>query len=136
MFMLYARLVKAWKVPAQKVTTTVCVLSLATLPIWGWAMRSGLWQATATSIAWQALYHGVGVGIIATLLFAYCVEMIGPVLAAMFIPLMPLATAVIAIFSLGEFPQVMEWAGMVVVLAGMAAAFAGPALSVRLGKDT
>lgn len=126
LFVIYARLVKAWDVPARAVTTTICVLSLLTLPLWAWAVPSGFAHATAAAIAWQALYQGVAVGVVSILMFTRCVELIGPVRAAMFIPLMPVTTAVVGALVLGEWPQPMEWLGMAVVLAGMVLAFAAP----------
>lgn len=126
LFVTYARLVQAWNVPARAATTTVSVLSLLTLPLWAFALSSGFAQASAIAILWQALVQGLGVGVVATLLFTACVELIGPVRAAMFIPLMPITTAVAGALMLSEWPQPLEWAGTAVVLAGMALAFAAP----------
>jgi len=126
LFVTYARLVQAWNVPARAATTTVSVLSLLTLPLWAFALPSAFAHASVGAILWQALVQGLGVGVVATLLFTACVELIGPVRAAMFIPLMPITTAVAAAFMLSEWPQPLEWAGMAIVLAGMALAFAAP----------
>jgi drug/metabolite transporter (DMT)-like permease len=126
LFVTYARLVQTWNVPARAATTTVCVLSVLTLPLWAFALPSGFAQASLAAIAWQALVQGLGVGVVATLMFTACVELIGPVRAAMFLPLMPITTAVAGALMLSEWPQPLEWAGMAVVLAGMALAFAAP----------
>ncbi|MGN6572746.1 MAG: DMT family transporter [Pseudolabrys sp.] len=127
LFVTYARLVQTWNVPARAATTTVSVLSLITMPLWVFAvLPTGFAQASLAAILWQALVQGLGVGVIATLLFTACVELIGPVRAAMFIPLMPVTTAIAAAFMLSEWPQPLEWAGMMVVLAGMALAVVAP----------
>jgi drug/metabolite transporter (DMT)-like permease len=126
LFVTYARLVRVWDVPARAATTTVSVLSLMSLPFWAFLVPSGLAQASLAAILWQALVQGLAVGVVATLLFTACVELIGPVRAAMFIPLMPITTAVAGALMLSEWPQPSEWAGMAVVLAGMALAFTAP----------
>lgn len=126
LFVTYARLVQTWNVAARAATCTVSVLSLISLPLWAFAVPSGLAHASIAAILWQALVQGLGVGVVATLLFTACVELIGPVRAAMFLPLMPITTAVVAALMLSEWPQPLEWAGMAVVLAGMALAFAAP----------
>ena len=126
LFVTYARLVQTWNVPARAATTTVSVLSLLTLPLWAFALPSSFAQASAAAILWQALVQGLGVGVIATLLFTACVDLIGPVRAAMFLPLMPITTAFAGALMLSEWPQPLEWAGMIVVLAGMALAIIAP----------
>jgi drug/metabolite transporter (DMT)-like permease len=126
LFVTYARLVQTWDVPAQAATTTVSVLSLMSLPVWAFLVPSGFAQASIAAILWQALVQGLGVGVLATLMFTACVELIGPVRAAMFIPLMPITTAVAGALMLAEWPQPLEWLGMAVVLAGMALAFIAP----------
>ena len=126
LFVTYARLVQTWNVPARAATTTVSVLSLISLPLWAFAVPSGFAQASASAILWQALVQGLGVGVVATLMFTACVELIGPVRAAMFLPLMPITTAIAAAVMLAEWPQPLEWTGMAVVLAGMALAFVAP----------
>jgi drug/metabolite transporter (DMT)-like permease len=103
------------------------VLSLASVPLWLWAVPTGLSGASLAAILWQGLYQGVAVGVVSILLFTRCVALIGPVRAAMFIPLMPLTTAAAGMLVLGEWPQPLEWAGMIVVLAGMMLALGGPA---------
>ena len=126
-FVIYARLVTAWRVPARAATATICVLSMLMLPLWVWAAPSGFAQASFGAILWQAVYQGGAVGFGSMLLFTRAVELIGPVRAAMFVPVMPLTTAVVGALVLDEWPQAMEWAGMAVVIAGMALALGGRA---------
>jgi drug/metabolite transporter (DMT)-like permease len=64
-------------------------------------------------------------------LFTHCIDLIGPVRAAMFIPLMPVTTALVSALALDEWPVPTELAGMIVVIGGVVLALHGPAGDLR-----
>jgi len=67
----------------------------------------------------QALFQGVLVGVVALYLYTRAVALLGPLQAALFVPLTPIVTALVDLLSSGEQPSPTETLGMVTVVAGM-----------------
>ncbi len=79
--------------------------------------------ATGTAISWQALaaigYFALFPTLLATVFYNHAVDRIGPVPASLFIHLVPLFGALLAVLFLNERPGWHHLAGMTLVLAGI-----------------
>jgi drug/metabolite transporter (DMT)-like permease len=74
----------------------------------------------------QALFQGVLVGVAALYLYTRAVALLGPVQAALFVPLTPIVTGVVDLLWLGEQASLSETVGMAAVIAGMVLCIAAP----------
>jgi drug/metabolite transporter (DMT)-like permease len=118
----YGLLARRWNVDALDGTTSVCILSLLTLPLWIPLLPLRLLEASLSAVLLQAAYQGVLVGALSLVLYTRCVALLGPIRASLFVPLVPIATAIGGILLLGEWPSILEWVGMLTVIGGMAVA--------------
>jgi drug/metabolite transporter (DMT)-like permease len=110
---------KRWSIGAVEGTVTVCVLSLFSAPLWVAFLPMNLMHVSVSAIALQAVYQGLVVGVLSLFLYTRVVALLGPVSAAMFVPLVPIVTAVGGIVFLAEWPSPREWLGMLLVVIGM-----------------
>jgi drug/metabolite transporter (DMT)-like permease len=122
MWAVFGLVSKRWGADPIQSTAAICVLSLLTLPLWAPLLPMRLWQASLSAIALQAVYQGIIVGVLSLVFYTRAVALLGAVGAALFLPLMPIVTAIAGIVWLGEWPSAQEILGMVVVMAGMALA--------------
>jgi drug/metabolite transporter (DMT)-like permease len=134
MWGLFTLLAKRWGADAVSATATICVLSLLTLPLWAGLLPLRLVAARPSALVLQALYQGVLVGVVALFLYASTVRFLGAVRAALFLPLVPVITALTAAALLGEIPSISEVLGMLIVMAGMALALRPGATSAQSGR--
>lgn len=118
----FGLLARRWQMDAVESTTAVCILSLVSMPLWAWALPVHLMNASLTSIVVQTLVQGVLVGALSIFLYARCVALIGPHRASLFVPLVPIVTAIGGVLVLGEQPSILELVGMATVIGGMAVA--------------
>lgn len=118
----YGLLCRRWNVDAVEGTTAICIVSLVTLPVWVPFLPLRLTEASLSAILLQAAYQGVLVGALSLILYTRCVELLGPIRASLFVPLVPIVTAIGGILLLGELPSVLEWVGMLTVIGGLAVA--------------
>jgi hypothetical protein len=95
--------------PAET-TVSVGVLSLLSVPAWALIMPMH-WPMPPRAIVLQAFYQGVIVGVVALFLYARVVILIGPVQAALFLPVVPCVVAIGGWFVLGERPSEMGTVG-------------------------
>jgi drug/metabolite transporter (DMT)-like permease len=135
---IYTVLVRRWRVRPLQATAMVWVLALAYLPIYWWLDGGArLLAAPRGEVIFQALYHGVGVSLVALLLYSRAIRALGAPAASFLMPLIPVFGGLIAVPVLGEIPGAIQLGGMVVVTIGIALA-AGHSLSSRVfsGADS
>lgn len=124
MWAYFGLLAGRWRVQAIAATGSIAILSLLGSPLWVMLVPMRLSSASLAAILLQAVYQGLLVGVLATFLYMRVVMLLGSVRAALFLPLVPIVTALTGAFLLGENPSMLEIAGMVLVVAGMALALA------------
>jgi drug/metabolite transporter (DMT)-like permease len=119
MWASFGLLAKRWNVGAVEGTASICVLSLLSMPLWAPLLPMRLAQASAIAVGLQAIYQGLFVGVLSLMLYTRCVMLLGPAAASLFVPLVPIVTALGGVLLLGEQPSISEWVGMVAVVCGM-----------------
>jgi drug/metabolite transporter (DMT)-like permease len=124
MWAYFGLLAGRWNVRAVAATASIAILSLLGTPLWAMLVPMRLWGASLAAILLQAIYQGLLVGVLATFLYMRVVMLLGSVRAALFLPLVPIVTALTGAILLGENPSPLEFAGMLLVVAGMALALA------------
>jgi drug/metabolite transporter (DMT)-like permease len=124
MWAYFGLLAGCWNVRAVDATAAIAVLSLLGTPIWAMLIGMRLWNASLSAVLLQAIYQGLLVGVLATFLYMRVVALLGSVRAALFLPLVPIVTALTGAVLLGEHPSYLEIAGMLLVAAGMTLALA------------
>ncbi len=120
---VFGLLARRWRADAVEVTLATLILSLPLLPLVWWLLPGNLGQVAWSPILLQALYQGLLVGALALFLYTRAVEALGASRAALFLPLVPVVTALSGAVLLGEWPSVLETLGMAVAIAGMLLAF-------------
>jgi drug/metabolite transporter (DMT)-like permease len=122
MWAYFGLLAGRWNVRAVAATASIAILSFLGTPIWAMLVPMRLFHASIPAIALQAIYQGALVGVVATFLYMRVVALLGSVRAALFLPLIPIVTTLTGALFLGEKPSALEFAGMLMVVAGMALA--------------
>ncbi|MFU8865924.1 MAG: DMT family transporter [Rhodobacterales bacterium] len=115
---IYVYVMGQWRLPP--IETTAAVASLSTLlyvpvylVVWGLpAMTPALW-------AEQFFYQGVVGGCLAFVIFAAAVVRLGAGRAALFSALVPSSAVLLAIPLTGQWPELMQWGGVVLASAGL-----------------
>lgn len=115
----YGMLARRWSGDALGTIATVCVLSLAATLVAALVVPLHIAQAPWRAVLLQAGYQGMLAGTFAFFLYTRTLAILGPAQAALFLPLVPVVTAVGAAIGLGEWPSAAELVGMVCVIAGM-----------------
>jgi drug/metabolite transporter (DMT)-like permease len=121
MWAVFGLLSRHWNADPVETTVSIGVLSLLSVPVWALIMPMQLADASLRAIVLQASYQGAIVGVIALFLYARVVILIGPVRAALFLPVVPCVAAIGAWLVLGERPSEWELLGMLIVVTGMVA---------------
>jgi drug/metabolite transporter (DMT)-like permease len=116
---LYTVLARRWHVDPLRGTAVVWVLALAYVPVYAILVPSRLAVAPAGEVLFQALYQGVGVAIMALLLYTRAIRALGASIASLLMPLIPIFGVLLAIPTLGEVPAPVQVAGMLAVSLGM-----------------
>jgi drug/metabolite transporter (DMT)-like permease len=124
MWAYFGLLASRWKVRPVAATASMAVISLLGSPLWALVVPMRLLHASLGAILLQAIYQGLLVGVFATFLYMRVVALIGSVRAALFLPLVPVITALTGAILLGETPSRLELVGMLLVIGGMALALA------------
>ena len=115
-------LARAWRVDPMRATAVVWVLALAYLPAYAAVAGGRLLTAPRGEIVFQAIYQGVGVAILALLLYTRAIATLGAGAASLFMPLIPVFGVLLAVPVLEEVPLPVQLAGMLAVCAGLAVA--------------
>jgi drug/metabolite transporter (DMT)-like permease len=116
----YGLVARRWNIDAIMATTTICILSIFTMPLWVPVLPVRLFDASLSSIALQVIWQGVMVGALSLFFYTRCVALLGPIGASLFVPLVPIVTAIGGVLLLGERPSMLEVIGMLIVIGGMA----------------
>jgi drug/metabolite transporter (DMT)-like permease len=100
--------------------------ALLYLPVY-WALpATGIATAPWFDIALQAFVQGILTAIISLMLYGKAVGILGASSGAAFAALCPAMTAVFAIPVLGEWPQKLDWAAIVLISVGVYIVSGGP----------
>ena len=99
-----------------------CVLYL---PFYFWSQGLHVLAAPLRDIAFQAVFQGVIVSIVALFLFGKAIETLGASAGAAFGALTPALAALLAIPILGEVPSARDWAAILSVSTGVYLASGG-----------
>ena len=119
MFATYALLVRHWSVESVTATAAVSLLSCLPLPLLHVVAPSGLATAAAVEIVAQLVIQGLLAGAAAIFLYTYAVRQLGPQVASLFLPCVPVATAFTGMIVLGEVPSPLQFIAMLIMTAGM-----------------
>jgi drug/metabolite transporter (DMT)-like permease len=119
MFSAYAVLVRRWAVDPVTATAAIVLLSCLLLPFLHIFAASGLKAASAAEIGTQIVIQGFLAGAAAMFLYTYAVSQLGPQIASLFMPCVPIATAVTGVVVLGEIPTSAQFLAIAIMTAGM-----------------
>lgn len=119
MFSSYAVFVRRWAVDPVSATAAVALLSCLPIPFIHGFTASGLGSASATEIAVQVIIQGFLAGATAMFLYTYAVRKLGSGIASLFMPCVPIATAITGMVVLGEVPTLLQFLAMAVMTVGM-----------------
>jgi drug/metabolite transporter (DMT)-like permease len=104
--------VKHWNFEWRDVLVTVPVVNvLLFLPLW-FFLPTALFRADIKDIVSQAIYQGVLVNIVALMFSTYAIKHLGTVTVSIFMSVVPVSTAILAWFVLGEDLNGSELAGI------------------------
>lgn len=116
---LYGTLLRSWGVSGLRSACMISAFSLPYVPVhllvFGWG---GLAAAPEEAL-FQALYQGLGVGLLANALYSHCYAVMGPGRAAIFPPLVPVLGTLLAALVLAEALSAGQFLGMALVVSGM-----------------
>ena len=115
----FTALTRRWHVDPLRGAAVVWVLALAYLPFYLALAPVRLLTAPAGELVFQAVYQGIGVGILALFFYTYATRALGPASASLFMPLIPVVAVLLGVPVLGEIPTRVQSAGILVVSAGM-----------------
>jgi drug/metabolite transporter (DMT)-like permease len=116
---VFGLLARRWGADAVEVTMATCLLSLPLLPLVALLQPVNLLAVPLPAVALQALYQGVIVGAVALFLYTKAVAVLGAARAALFLPLVPIVTALASAALLGERASALELSGMALAVGGM-----------------
>ncbi|MFZ5677445.1 MAG: DMT family transporter [Pseudomonadota bacterium] len=119
MFASYGLLVRHWNIESVTATAAISLLSCLPLPGLHFLAPSGLATASATEIVAQLVIQGLLAGAAAIFLYTYAVRQLGPQIASLFLPCVPVATAFTGMIVLGEVPGLLQFIAMLIMTAGM-----------------
>ncbi len=123
---VFGLLARRWGADAVEVTMATCLLSVPLLPLLALVQPVHLLQVPFSAVVLQALYQGVLVGAVALFLYTQSVAILGAARAALFMPLVPVVTALSGAALLGEHASALEIAGMLLAVTGMLVALRAP----------
>ena len=119
MFSGYAILVRQWSIDSVTATAATVLLSCLPLPFIYVLVPNGLDTASASEIIAQIVIQGFLAGAAAMFLYTYAVRQLGPPVASLFLPCVPIATALTGMIALGEIPTSLQFAAIAIMTAGM-----------------
>jgi len=96
------------------------------LPIYATFAGTSVFKAPLFDIGLQAVVQGLLTAIVALLLYGRMVSLLGATGGAAFVALTPVATGLMAIPVLGEWPMATDWSAIVVISVGVYVVSGGP----------
>ncbi|QND52358.1 DMT family transporter [Phyllobacterium sp. 628] len=131
MFATYGTLVRRWEVDPIVATASVVLLSCIPLPLVYGLAPSGLTTAPLWEIGAQIITQGLLSGAAAMFLYTYIVRELGSQTASLFMPWVPIATALLGVVVLAEIPATVQMAAIAIMVFGMTY----PPLAARFGRQ-
>ncbi len=116
---LFTLLCKLWQIKPLQATAVVCVISMIYLPFYLLFFYQDFEDVSLIHLSAQAIYQGIFNAIIALFLLTYAIEKLGAQHTALFSPLIPVLTTLMAIPALAEIPDLWQWIGIGLVVIGM-----------------
>jgi drug/metabolite transporter (DMT)-like permease len=104
---------------------------LVYLPVYLAIFGTHLTHLPTIDLAVQAIYQGVLVTVVSLMFYGNAMDILGMSGGAAFGALVPALSALLAIPLLGEWPNPIDWPGMLLVCAGVYLASGGPVSSPR-----
>jgi len=120
MFSTYSVLLRRWSVDPLGATAAVAFLSCLPLPLVHFLAPTGLGAASAIEIGTQIVIQGLLAGAAAIFLYSYAVRQLGPQTASLFMPCIPITTALTGMVVLGEIPTPRQFVAIALMTAGIA----------------
>jgi drug/metabolite transporter (DMT)-like permease len=121
MWAVFAIASKKWGVTPLAGTAVISVVAAAIYGPLYWATigLDRLFAVPAPMLVAQVIVQGVLSGVVAVLAYSQAVHILGPGRAALFPGLVPAVAVLIGIPITGEWPTAIQWAGLLVVTAGL-----------------
>ncbi len=117
---LYLVAIKVWTLSLEQILFTICLVGGPLfVPIWAFALPSGLTGASWQELVLQGGFQGVVPSLAGTTLIFIAVRNLGSQRTAVFVACVPVLAALMAIPTLGELPTVAAWIGIAVTTAGV-----------------
>lgn len=128
MWACYTVSVRKWQADPLQTTAAVCCMSgLIYVPIYVLFLPKNIGLHNWDQALFQAIYQGVINSVFALLCYNRAVKYLGASASSAFLPLIPVVASLMAMPALGEYPNLLEWAGMALAAVGvlMATGIAG-----------
>ena len=123
-------LMRSWSLPPLIAAAVIAVLSTLVTPLY-LAFAQPI-TVSMLHVALQAVNQGLLNGLVAMALFANTARTLGPAVASLFPPMVPVLGTALAMATLDEWPSPLQAVGFAVALAGMiTAALAASGLAFR-----
>jgi drug/metabolite transporter (DMT)-like permease len=119
---VFTVMTRRWQIDPLRGTAVVWVLALAYLPVYALVAGARVLAAPRAEVVLQALYQGVGVAVVALVLYAFAIRVLGSAFASLFMPMVPIFGVLLAVPVLAEIPATVQLVGILAVTVGMALA--------------
>jgi drug/metabolite transporter (DMT)-like permease len=117
---VYTLLVQRWRLPALDTTIAIGLTAAPVfLPVWWFALPSGMASASWGTILGQAAFQGVAASVVAGILYTRSVAALGPAATTMIGAAVPALVALIAWPLLGEALSAIALLAVLLVSGGM-----------------
>lgn len=117
---LYVLQLRSWGVGSIQGAAIVSLYSaLLVVPWHFWSASEPLWRIPAPALLWQALWQGVLIGCLSLVALNHAISRLGYERSSALVALVPVLTAILALFFLGETPSEAEVAAFLVISAGV-----------------
>jgi drug/metabolite transporter (DMT)-like permease len=117
---MYMVAIRVWQISPYQALAMVNIPNAAVfLPLWFFALPSGMAETETHVLIAHALFQGVGPGFCALMLFTAANYHLGAGPTAAISAAVPALAALLAIPVLGEVPSPLEWVGIAIVCTGL-----------------
>jgi drug/metabolite transporter (DMT)-like permease len=116
---IFTILLRRWSVSPLHVAAVLAVLSLVYVPFYSLFLSPRLLEAPIWEVVFQAINLGVLNAVAGIYLFGLAVSRLGPKNASLFIAIVPVMAALMAVVLLGERPTQQQWLGIALVTVGV-----------------
>jgi drug/metabolite transporter (DMT)-like permease len=124
---LYVLQLRNWGVGAMQSAAIVSLYSAMVVVPWHlWSAPETLWRVAPLELLWQTLWQGVLIGCVALVALNHAIGRLGAERSSALVALVPVLTAVLGLFFLGEVPSIAETVGFVAISAGVVIGASSP----------